>query len=181
MIARKCRHLMPGLLWSFRFLSGTHPYFGGSDGVQVRDGRYKRAAGRPRAAVHDFTRMPIHSRRHRWIALVVLFGLLFQQLAMASYACPIESHAATASAVSKPPCHETGAVDQVRCHQHCHPQTPAPDHSPPLLVPPAHLPPTTWERGAFRRDEADHYDVTREVVVRATAPPLTIQHCTFQL
>ena len=34
-------------------------------------------------------------RHRRWIALVALLGLLFQQLAMANYVCPLDSGGAT--------------------------------------------------------------------------------------
>jgi hypothetical protein len=126
--------------------------------------------------------MTFRPRRHRWIALVALFGLLFQQLAMASYACPLERNArAAAAAVSNPPCHQPGTADKARCHEHCHPLTSSSDHSPPPTVPPAILPPTTWERTASRQNDDRWHDVAREIVARATAPPLNIQHCTFQI
>jgi hypothetical protein len=127
--------------------------------------------------------MPFRHRRHRpWIALIALFGLLFQQLAMAAYSCPLERDAtAAAAAVSNPPCHQPNTTDKARCHEHCHPLTSSSDHSSPPTVPAAILPPTTWDRSASWRNVIGWYDVVRDVVARATAPPLNIQHCTFQI
>ncbi|GAA0720229.1 hypothetical protein [Dokdonella soli] len=124
--------------------------------------------------------MLFRRRRHRrLIALIALLGLLFQQLAMAGYMCPLEQSGATV-AVSKPTCHEQGAADP-RCHEHCHPQTPSSDHPPVPSVPAALFPPTTWLRDAawFVADTRVHH--RGEIVARAAAPPLTIRHCTFQI
>lgn len=127
--------------------------------------------------------MPFRRRRHRpWIALIALFGLLFQQLAMAAYSCPLDRDATTAAAAaSNPPCHQPNTTDKARCHEHCHPLTSSSDHSSPPTVPPAILPPTTWDRTASWQVVTRWSDIDREVVARATAPPLNIQHCTFQI
>lgn len=84
-------------------------------------------------------------RRHRWISLLALFGLLFQQAAMAAYVCPMEQRGGPgveAIANQPPPCHTPGAADQVRCNEHCSPTAsavgtkPTPDAAlPPLAVP----------------------------------------------
>jgi hypothetical protein len=124
------------------------------------------------------------SRRHRrWIALVALLGLLFQQVAMAAYVCPVEIRFAAAATTSTelPPCHRQDNADRARCHQHCHPLIPASDHAPSPTVPDAILPPTTWLRDIGSRNEGECNQVTDEVTARATAPPLTIRDCTFQL
>ncbi len=124
-----------------------------------------------------------HRHRHRrWIALFALLGMLFQQLAMASYACPMESDRFGSAAMVAPaaPCHACADVDKARCQQHCFPQQPTGDH-PPMPTVPALLPATTW---LVQPDEclgsacgaSDSH-----VAARATAPPLTVQHCTFQL
>jgi hypothetical protein len=43
------------------------------------------------------------------------------------------------------------------------------------------LPATTWLR-EFRHVRAPQGDAfSREVIARAASPPLTIQHCTFQI
>jgi hypothetical protein len=124
-----------------------------------------------------------HPHRHRrWIALLALLGMLFQQLAMASYACPMESGRSGSAAMVAPaaPCHACPDVDKARCQQHCFPQQPTSDH-PPMPTVPALLPATTW---LVQSDECAHsaYGAGEsQVATRATAPPLTVQHCTFQL
>ncbi|WP_313920756.1 hypothetical protein [Tahibacter sp.] len=127
--------------------------------------------------------MPFRYRRHRrWIALFALIGLLFQQFAMAAYLCPQEIAVATAQATAEtPPCHTPDTADQARCHEHCHPTTPSSDHAPALTVPPALLPATTWSREYVRPALPD--DATQAYAHRARGqpPPLSIQHCTFQI
>lgn len=129
--------------------------------------------------------MPFRRLRHRrWIALIALLGLLFQQLSMAAYVCPIEVKAATLVAASTdelPPCHQPQTSDKARCHAHCHPVAPSSDHAPTPTVPAALLPATTWLRSAAWQPDACDLAFTREVTARAAAPPLTIQHCTFQI
>jgi len=117
-------------------------------------------------------------RHRRWIALVALLGLLFQQLAMAAYVCPIEARQASTSA-EHARCHANVAVDKARCHQHCSPQPPSPDH-PPAPTVPALLPATTWPDAAIAAVLDRGFEDT-DVTARAAAPPLTVQHCTFQI
>ena len=130
--------------------------------------------------------MPLRRQRHRrWIALIALLGLLFQQLAMATYVCPVDGRtAATVSASSdeQPPCHQAQATDKARCHAHCHPMTPSADHAATPTVPAAILPPTTWLRAAaWQPRMCADLAVAHEVAARAAAPPLTVRHCTFQI
>ena len=132
------------------------------------------------------TRTPIplfRRRRHRrCIALIALLGLLFQQLAMAAYVCPMDSGiAGDVAAASSPqhlPCHPDAAADQVRCHQHCHPITPSPDHHPPLTVPAA-LIVVDWPTPVAASSASG--PLARVLSARSTAPPLTVLHCTFQI
>ena len=125
--------------------------------------------------------MPLARRRHRrWIALIALLGLLFQQLAMATYVCPIEQTGTVA--MGMPSCHPSGSTgDRARCHTHCHPLVAASDHPPIQTVPAAILPPTTWLRSAAWHPVIAHVDPPCDVLARATAPPISIQHCTFQI
>jgi hypothetical protein len=125
--------------------------------------------------------MKLRHRHRRLIALIALFGLLFQQLAMATHACPVEQAGAVAAAASEPPCHETATPDRVRCHSHCHPQQASPDPPPALTVPAAILPPTTWVRAAAWQPTNFRDETRCEVTARATAPPITVRHCTFQI
>ena len=127
--------------------------------------------------------MSFRYRRHRrWIALFALIGLLFQQFAMAAYACPREIAAATAQLTTAvPPCHTPDTADQARCHEHCHPTTASADHTPALSVPPALLPATTWSRALARAVTLDPASPEYPLRARAQPPPLSIQHCTFQI
>ncbi|UXI66313.1 hypothetical protein [Tahibacter amnicola] len=75
-------------------------------------------------------------RRCRWLALVALLGLFFQQLAMASYVCPLQQ--AEAMAAPQPACHDSDEGDDpARCHQHCHPADATADAPTHFSVPPA--------------------------------------------
>ncbi len=94
-------------------------------------------------------RHPHFARRTRLrIALLALCALLFQQLALAAYACPLPSSAAPMTAMAAmaamPGCAgmpAMGAHGAQLCAQHCAQQTPAPQdaHSP--TVPALALPP----------------------------------------
>lgn len=121
-----------------------------------------------------------HHRR-RLIALLALFGLLFQQFAMATYVCPIERSDVQAASAEQAPCHHSGAPDRVRCHTHCHPQAASSDHAASPTVPAALLPPTTWLRVAAWLPEISRSELSRDVPARAPTPPISIQHCTFQI
>ena len=123
--------------------------------------------------------MRLRYRHRRWIALIALLGLLFQQLAMASYACPLDSGGTDQVTSQTPPCHSQGATDKSRCHQHCHPLAQTSDHASVPAIP-ALLPPTTWLRHSFAAVGRATI-VSRNVETQHNAPPLTVQHCTFQI
>ena len=127
--------------------------------------------------------MPFRRRHRRWIALIALLGLVFQQLAMAAYACPVEGGGAASAATSQlPPCHLPDTTDKSRCHQHCHPLAQTSDHASAPTVPPALLPPTTWLRAAaFIAADRNAESNACSIDARSTAPPLTIRYCTFQI
>ena len=127
-------------------------------------------------------------RRHRLrrrIALIALFGLLFQQVAMAAYICPMEVPAtakAIATAANMPNCPLADTKDQARCTQHCHPiLTPSAADNVAATVPLAMLPATTWLRGFATVNVRRFGSIAHGIEARSTAPPLTIQHCTFQI
>lgn len=123
--------------------------------------------------------MRFRPRHRRWIALVALLGLLFQQLAMAAYVCPLEAAQREVIAAKAPPCHAGVAVDQARCQQHCSPQPPSSDH-PQMPTVPALAPATVW-LGAPAATGLTGRRAHADVLARAGAPPLTVQHCTFQI
>jgi hypothetical protein len=124
--------------------------------------------------------MPLRYRHRHWIALIALLGLLFQQLAMASYACPLDSGGTDQVTSQTPPCHSPGAADKSRCHQHCHPLAQSSDHAAVPAVPPALLPPTTWLRHSVAAVGRATI-ASRNVATHHSAPPLTVQLCTFQI
>lgn len=127
----------------------------------------------------------MYFRRHRcrrFIALIALFGLLFQQLAMAAYNCPLESSGGSdnaAVASTTPPCHSPSATDKARCHQHCHPIAQKSGHEIPSM-PPALLPLATWPH-EFSIGRLTAHAVARGIDARAAALRLMIQYCTFQI
>jgi len=127
--------------------------------------------------------MRFRHRHRRWIALLALLGLLFQQLAMAAYVCPLElgGQASVVATAMMPPCGSQDTTDKTRCQQHCHPLAQTSDHATPLTVPAALLPATTWSRDAstIRIDLPE--SIACEIDAHATAPPLIIQHCSFQI
>jgi len=124
----------------------------------------------------------LRHRHRRWIALLALLGIFFQQFAMAAYVCPIDQSrdGAAASAAALPPCHSAATSDKSRCHQHCHPLAQSAEHASVPVLPAALLPPTTWLRHAtvVPNPGGSYSDA---IEARSTAPPLTIQHCTFQI
>lgn len=126
--------------------------------------------------------MRLRHHHRRWIALIALLGLLFQQLAMASYVCPMDSGRFGSAAMVAPaaPCHACPDADKARCQQHCFPQPPTGDH-PPMPTVPALLPAATWQVQSDEHLGSVYCAGDSHVAARATAPPLTVQHCTFQL
>ena len=126
-------------------------------------------------------------RRHRLIAvLFALFSLLFMQLAVAGYSCPIGAKASEVAAMAEAglPCAgDMAAVDAEQpglCHAHCQSaqqtvekaQSPAPAAAvatgftytiePVRLSPPAH-------------------PAQAPSLLRTTAPPITVRNCCFRI
>jgi hypothetical protein len=127
--------------------------------------------------------MRFRRRHRRWIALLALLGLLFQQVAMATYACPLEldAQAGIAATSMMPPCGSPNTTDNTRCQQHCHPLAQTSDHATPPTVPPALLPATTWLREARALRISLPESIACEIDAHAAAPPLIVQHCSFQI
>jgi len=124
--------------------------------------------------------MHFRPRHLRWIAVLALLGLLFQQLAMAVYVCPLETGDAASIAATMLPCGSPDTRD-TRCQQHCHPLAQSSDHAPALTVPVALLAATTWSRAVRAIRISLPESEASEIDAHATAPPLTVQHCTFQI
>ena len=133
------------------------------------------------------------SRTHRLLsALVALFGMLFMQWAVASYACPdlqAGNGSGTAQAVqtdtpSMPDCDQQlpDAAQPARCHAHCHDGQTSPERAEAPAVFPAAvivstLPAVPGPLLAGSSPDAE----PPSLLHRATAPPLSIRHCCLRL
>lgn len=130
--------------------------------------------------------MPFRHRHRLWIVLIALSSLLFQQFALARHLCLGSATTAmtpTATVESQPPCHAPAAPlddDALRCAQHCSASTPAPDHVPMPSVP-ALLPVTVWPLPLASVASLPRGHLGDEILARATAPPLNIRDCSFQI
>jgi hypothetical protein len=123
---------------------------------------------------HD-PRMSLPRRHRRWIALLALLALLFQQVAMAAYFCPVETAAKVAAADLAMPCHQD--TEDPRCAEHCNPHQQVSADLGPLTVPMAAiLPAMAWLVSADPRST-----VSLPPTLRANerGPPLAIQFCTL--
>jgi hypothetical protein len=110
-------------------------------------------------------------RKHRFLtALIALFGMLFMQLAVASYTCPM------------PGCDQVDQAQPALCHAHCQDGTSSLDKAEAPVVAPAAvivfailapleplapLGPPGAEPASFLQ--------------RSTAPPISIRHCCFRI
>lgn len=119
------------------------------------------------------------SRRQRLrVVLTALLSLLFQQLAVASYACeldglPVETSATTGAA----PCH-TEVRDAARCHAHCNPTSSTVDTGSALTVPPCALPASLPAFVSFDL-RCVRPGLMHAVHAHANSPPLTVTYCTL--
>lgn len=125
------------------------------------------------------------SRPQRLItALIMLFSLLFAQLAVAAYACPVEApsaQAARSSMADMPGCTGMNMSKPALCGAHCDkvhqsadtPGTPAVQAFVPcsleLVLP-------RMDRAAATPPAA----TAALPLTRTTAPPLAIRHCCFR-
>lgn len=136
----------------------------------------------------DRANMPRHRQRTlRWTALIALFCLLFQQAAMATYLCPMRLAAISqtgAQTNEHAHCRSTAVLDRddpARCQQHCHPVNVSAEHAAPLTVPMV-LAAESWAVTVASRSTLAAMDGRYwPIDPHAAAPPLTVQHCTFQI
>ena len=134
------------------------------------------------------------SRSHRMLTtLVALFGMLFMQWAVASYACPglhaeggDTVQAAPSDMASMPDCdqqqQQPDTAQPALCHAHCHDgeasldKAGAPAVSPAAVIVSTFLvapgPPVAGSLPGTERPSFLH---------RATAPPISIRHCCLRL
>ena len=128
------------------------------------------------------------TRRHRVLTvLIALFGMLFMQLAVASYACPglqvgIEQTAAPDDGQAMPDCAATGTPKPALCHAHCQDGSSSLDKAelktftpaavlfaPVLIAFDPVLPSPQPRHAAF------------SLLQRITAPPISIRHCCWRI
>lgn len=126
-----------------------------------------------------------YQRRLRRIALIALLGLLFQHAAMAAHLCSIEGPSQgldlQIAAEAQTPCHAVEAIEKAVCDQHCNPVAASVDHAPALSVPLILLC-ECWALLHARRQIIGHaMPVWKHVDPCATAPPLSVLHCTYQI
>lgn len=116
---------------------------------------------------------------HRKLAaLLAVLAMLFSQLALATYVCPMEQ-AVSAETVMDAECCQDGASASVHlCHEHCKDaRSVVPDTAPDL---PRFLPAfTVMLADAPARVPLGEY--SQSVVALSTAPPLAILHCCFRI
>ena len=117
-------------------------------------------------------------RRHRLrVVLVALLSLLFQQLAVASYACEMDGLAETSATTAVAPCH-VEVRDAARCHAHCNPTSSTVDTGNALTVPPCALPASL---PAFVAVDVRSVrpGLMHAVHAHANSPPLNLAYCTL--
>jgi hypothetical protein len=130
-------------------------------------------------------------RKHRVLtALIALFGVLFMQLAVASYACPGLQGSGTQQAMvddvapmeSMPGCNQPDPVKPALCHAHCldgktsldKPQTPV--AAPAAVIVAAILTPIEPLLPASSPGDQPEFALSR-----STSPPIAIRHCCFRI
>jgi hypothetical protein len=124
------------------------------------------------------------SRKHRILTtLVALFGMLFMQLAVASYHCPaLQPPTATAQGITLPDCHQPQAANAALCHAHCHDSQPSPDKTEMPAVSPAALIGSVLASAIEPVEPGPSPAVEpASMLQRSTAPPLAIRHCCLRI
>ena len=129
-------------------------------------------------------------KHHVLTALIALFGMLFMQLAVASYACPgfrpdgsqqtmIDG---AASMKSMPGCDQPDPVKPALCHAHCMDGKFSLDKPEPPVASPAAvivaaiiIPIEPLLQGASSGSQPDFS------LSRITSPPIAIRHCCFRI
>ena len=124
--------------------------------------------------------MRLRARHRLRVALVVMLCLLFQQLALAAYACPMEQMPPEMTAMAER-CAEMGmqqAEDNpALCAKHC-----TPDHSTTaepakLSVPAAALPPLAF--ALVLASPATPAVVQAEIPIARSDPPPRLRYCSL--
>lgn len=119
-------------------------------------------------------------RRSRVVrfALVVLLSLLFQQVAIASYACPIDQMPAQVGAVMDD-CQGMDSPDpQALCEKHCNPDDSTTPDVRAAQVPPVLLPPIRFDFAStlLASTPSQHYE---NVPLLQADPPPMLRFCSL--
>lgn len=130
-------------------------------------------------------------RRYRILtALVALFGVLFMQLAVASYACPglqgqgdLQAAAADESPMPLiPSCDQPDPTHPALCKAHCQDGTASLDKPGAPTMPPAAvlvstivIPLAPLASASLRGPQPD------SLLLRITSPPISIRHCCLRI
>lgn len=118
------------------------------------------------------------TKRQRWItALVLIACLLFQQLAMAAYACTMTQMPSDPVAMAQD-C-ETMAAEQVEqstalCHKHCTPDPTSASSQSVLTVPALALPPVAYGLTLF---QGSRVAFAPDALFARSDPPPRVRYC----
>ena len=132
--------------------------------------------------------MPVLRRHRLTTVLLALFSLLFMQLAVAGYSCPVsgsQGHGVAAMAQADMPCAEsmTGPVDEAQpnlCHAHCQGGEQASDNQPAQL-PVMGFGSLSFLTVALLAPPVPGTAPLPSLIARQTAPPLAIRNCCLRL
>jgi hypothetical protein len=124
--------------------------------------------------------MRLRARHRLRVALVVIACLLFQQLALAAYACPMEQRPPAMTAMAEH-CAEMGmqqAEDNpALCTKHCAPDvSTAADHAK-LSVPALMLPPQMFARVSAA--PVTHIVLQSGIPIARSDPPPRLRYCSL--
>jgi hypothetical protein len=119
--------------------------------------------------------------RHRFrIAFTVIMCLLFQQVAMAAYACPLDRMPGAPGVIAEDCAGmdmEQAGQSPALCAKHCRPdRTVAADHAP-LGVPALALPPLAF--GLVFAQPVSHVALVADVPVDRSDPPPRLRYCSL--
>ncbi len=116
-----------------------------------------------------------HLSRHL-AAIVAALGMLFSQLALAAYACPMERMTMTEALAEAECCRESASATASLCHEHCKDSQLAAQDSVPDL--PGFVPAFTVTLPVASMHECEYSQATP---AHLTSPPLFILNCCFRI
>lgn len=124
--------------------------------------------------------MRLRARHRLRVALVVILCLLFQQLALAAYACPMEQMPPEMEAMAEH-CAEMG-MEQARdnpglCEKHCNPDHSIAADTAKLSIPPLALPALIIAPVFVQ--PTSHIAVQADVPIARSDPPARLRFCSL--